>query len=140
MNYLQETTPLFVSIKNEKFILNSSSHDYLQCIIQKAQPVRKFFRNGKLDCYSMDAKISHSGKTYCVFCDHNYICQRKIRLSMIMINCTEPIPLILDINRPSFPGFQELVERIGEDELKSTPVNLKIAYDDNDRKFLEFST
>ena len=112
MNYVQELTPIFVSIKNEKFFLNSSLHDHLQCIIQKAQPVRKLFRNGKLDCYSMDAKKSHSGKTYCVFCDNNYICQRKIRLSMIMINCTEPIPIILDINRQSFPNFQELLEQI----------------------------
>jgi len=140
MNYLQELTPTFVSIKDEKFILNSSSHDYLKCIIQKAQPVRKLFRNGKLDCYSMDAKRSHSGKTYCVFCDQNYICQRKIRLSMIMINCTEPIPIILDINQPSFPGFQELVEKIGEDELNDTPVNLSIVYDDNDKRCIEFST
>lgn len=140
MNYLQELTPTFVSIKDEKFIFNSSSHDSLQCIIQKAQPVRKLFRNGKLDCYSMDAKISHSGKTYCVFCDHNHICQRKIRLSMIMINCTDPIPVILDINRPSFPGFQELVEQIGEDKLKEIPVNLSIVCDDKDRRFIEFST
>ena len=59
---------------------------------------------------------------------------------MIMLNCTEPIPIILDINRPSFPGFQELVEEIGEDELKDTPVNLSIVYDDNDRALIEFGT
>ena len=59
---------------------------------------------------------------------------------MVMINCTDPIPIILDINRPSFPSFQKLVEQIGEDELKSTPVNLNIVYDDNDRKCVEFST
>lgn len=139
MNCFQEVTPTFVSIKGEKFILNSSLHDYLKCIIQKAQPVRKLFRNGKLDCYSMDAKISHSRKIYCVFCDQNYSCQRKIRLSMIMINCPEPIPIILEINRPSFPGFQQLVEKIGENELRDTPVNLAIVYDDNDKKFIEFS-
>ncbi len=58
---------------------------------------------------------------------------------MIMINCPEPIPIILEINRPSFPGFQQLVEKIGENELRDTPVNLAIVYDDNDKKFIEFS-
>ena len=58
---------------------------------------------------------------------------------MMMINDPEPIPIILEINRPSFQGFQELVEKIGEDELKDTPVNLSIVYDDNDRRFIEFS-
>jgi hypothetical protein len=139
MNCFNDPKPLFIAIKNETFIIGSNSYDHIICIIQKAQPVRKFFQNGKLICYSMDAKKSQNKKTYCCFCDQKHLCQRKIRLSMIFITPKDPIPVVLDINQSSFPNFQLLIENIGDDQLKSSPVNLKIIYDQDDRKMIEFS-
>ncbi len=139
MNCFDDPKPSFISVRNETFIINGQSYQAIQCMIQKAQPVRKLFQDSKLSCYSMDAKTSHNGKTYCCFCDQKHVCQRKIRLSMIMVTSPEPIPVVLDINQPSFPGFRQLVEQIGEEKLKNSSVDLKIIYDDQDRRLIEFS-
>ncbi len=138
MNCFDDPKPSFISVRNETFIIDGQPYHAIRCMIQKAQAVRKFFQDSKLKCYSMDANTSHNGKTYCYFCDHQRLCQRKIRLSMIMVS-PEPIPVVLDINQPSFPGLRELVEKIGEEKLKNSPVDLKIIYDDQDRRLIEFS-
>ncbi len=139
MNCFHDPKPGFISFKNETFIINDKSYSCITCVIQKAQAIRKFFQNGKLRCYSMNAQKSHNGETYCCFCEHKHLCQRKIRLSMIMITTPEPMPVVLDINRRSFPNLQQFIERVGEQQLKSSPVNLKIIYDQDDHKMIEFS-
>ena len=140
MNCFDDPIPSFISVQNETFIIDQQAYQAIQCIIQKTQPVRKLFQDRKLKCNSMDAKTSHNGKIYCCFCDHKRICQRKIRLSMIMVTSPEPIPVVLDINPPSFSGLKTLIDQIGEEKLKNSPVNLKIIYDDQDRRLIEFST
>jgi hypothetical protein len=87
----------------------------------------------------MDGKIGHKRKTYCVFCNDNFHCQRKIRLSMILLDKTDHQPVVLDINQRSFDAFEELVNSIGEEQLKSSPVSLRVIYDNNDRKVIEFT-
>ena len=139
MNCFNDLKPTFISVKNETFIIEGKPYDTITCIIQKTQAIRKFFQNGKLICYSMDAKKSHNQETYCCFCDHKHLCQRKIRLSMIRITAPEPDPVILDINRPSFPNLQRLIKKNGEEKLKTLPINLKIIYDEKDHRMVEFS-
>ena len=87
----------------------------------------------------MDGKIGHKRKTYCVFCNDNFHCQRKIRLSMILLDKADHRPVVLDINQKSFGAFEKLVNSIGEEQLKSSPVFLRVIYDDNDRKVIEFT-
>ena len=87
----------------------------------------------------MDGKIGCKRKTYCVFCNDNFHCQRKIRLSMILLDKADHRPVVLDINQRSFDAFEKLVNSIGEEQLKSSPVSLRVIYDDNDRKVIEFT-
>jgi len=135
MTFFQQQKPAFVSINNDQFIIKRKPHDTLRVIIVKIQTIRKFFRNGKLECYSMDAKISRS-KKYCVFCDDVWRCQQKLRLSMLRLDGMQP--LILDINQPSFQQLQTLVDKYKQ-KLHEIPLILKIIYNDQDRRLIEFS-
>ncbi len=139
MNLIDEQLPRFVRVCGDRFTINGKDHSTIQVMIQNLQPIRKLFHNAKLQCYSMDAKISSSNKTYCVFCDQRYRCQRKVRLSMIMIENGEILPIILDVNENSFQNLQRLVDDIGTTQLQDTTVSMKIVYDKNDRKTIEFS-
>ncbi len=58
---------------------------------------------------------------------------------MIMIENGEILPLILDVNENSFQNLQRLVDDIGTTQLQDTTVSMKIVYDKNDRKTIEFS-
>jgi hypothetical protein len=139
MNLIDEQRPLFVRICGDTFSVNGKNHSTIQVMIQKLQPIRKLFHNATLQCYSMDAKISSSKNTYCVFCDQRYRCQRKLRLSMMMIDQGEILPIILDVNEPSFQHLQRLTDDIGIAQLSNTTVSIKIVYDNSNRKTIEFS-
>ena len=134
MTLFQQQRPSYISIRKEQFVIDNIPHDYLSVLIVKTQPIRKFFRDGKLQCYSMDAKISRN-KKHCVFCDDAWRCHKKIRLSMLKINQMQP--LILDINPASFQGLQNIMEQY-KDSFDSIPIALKIIYDEKDRKVVEF--
>ncbi len=135
MNLFQEAQPSFVSVKGDAFSIDGISRNALQVLIQQIQPIRKFFQDGKLICYSMDAKISRSAKTYCAFCGTRHKCSPKLRISMIWLRDLEPI--VLDLNRPSFTNLEEFVDTC-LDDLDVTPVTLKIVYDEHDRRLIEF--
>jgi len=134
MNCFHQQQPAFVSVKEDSFCIGQVSYNGLHVLIQKIQPIRKYFKDGKLICYSMDAKVSRT-KKYCVFCDDNYRCQRKLRLSMILLENLEPA--VLDLNRQSFDNLQEFVDHC-KDGIEETPVSLKVVYDQEDRRSIEF--
>lgn len=137
MNYFANELPSFVAVRGDRFAFDGNEHATLRVMIQKIQPVRKFFKNRKLICYSMDGRISTHGK-YCLFCDDKFRCQKKLRLSMLDVTQPEFQPIILDINQASFDGLQGHIQRTGEDQLHCTPVTLKIIYDEQDRRSIEF--
>ena len=58
---------------------------------------------------------------------------------MILLHNAHQRPVVLDINEGSFVPFEKLVNSIGEQQLKSTPVCLRVIYDDNDRRIIEFT-
>ena len=135
MNLFQDTQPNFVSVRGDAFCVDGINYNALQVLIQQIQPIRKFFQDGKLTCYSMDAKISRNRKKYCAFCDTRHKCSPKLRISMIWLRDLDPI--VLDLNRPSFSNLEEFVNTC-LDNLDVTPVTLKIVYDENDRRQIEF--
>lgn len=135
MTFFHQQQTAFVSIRDEQFVINDVSHHHLRVFIVKIQPIRKFFRKGKLECYSMDGKISRN-KKHCVFCDDAWRCQKKLRLSMLLLDALDPV--VLDINEPSFENLQALVERYGND-LDATPVTMKIVHNPQDRRLIEFT-
>jgi hypothetical protein len=139
MKLFDQTKPRFVSVKEDSFVIDQRFHPTIRCLIQKAQPIRKLFRQGRLVCYSMDGKLGLATKTYCVFCDDAFQCQRKVRLSMILLDHGEPRPVVLDLNHGSFAAFEQLLDAIGHDQLKDTPVAMKIVCDHHDRRAIEFT-
>ena len=138
MNLLDDHKVTYVTVAGDAFVIAGKSYAAFQCLIQKAQKIRKFFDHGKLACHSHDATVSHKGD-FCVFCPNRYRCQRKIRLSMILIDGSRLLPVILDINQGSFANLQTILDQLGND-LQRIPVNLKLVYDDNDRRCIEFTT
>lgn len=137
MNYFASDAPSFVAVTGDLFTFDGNEHATLRVMIQKVQPVRKYFKNGKLICYSMDGRISTHGK-YCLFCDEKFRCQKKLRLSMLDVRQPEFQPIILDVNQASFASLEEFIRKTGEEELHGTPVTLKIIHDEQDRRSIEF--
>lgn len=137
MKYFADDAPSFISVKGDHFARDGKEIPSLRVMIQKIQPVRKLFRKGELICYSMDGRISTHGK-YCLFCDDKFRCQKKLRLSMLDIGQPEFLPIILDINQASFDSLEAFIQKTGEDQLHGTPVTLKVIYDEQDRRSIEF--
>ena len=137
MNYFTNDDPSFVSVSADSFVIEHDEIGILQVMIQKIQPVRKRFEDGKLACHSMDGRVSKQGK-YCIFCEDKYRCQKKLRLSMIDLSSHTLRPIILDINQASFENLEFFVQGVGEDQIHCTSVSLKIVYDDNDRRCVAF--
>lgn len=134
MNRFHQQQLAFVSVKEDSFCIAQVSYSRLHVLIQKIQPIRKYFKDGKLICYSMNAKVSKT-KKYCVFCDDRYRCQQKLRISMILVENLEPA--VLDLNRQSFDNLQEFLDHC-KDDIEVTPVILKVVYDREDRRSIEF--
>ena len=57
-----EPKPVYVSIINDTFKIQNKHYQALRVLIQDMKPVRKFFDNGKLLCYSINNKTSKTGK------------------------------------------------------------------------------
>jgi hypothetical protein len=138
MNLFDDPKIAFVTVSGDAFLVAGKTYSTLRCLLHKAQKIRKFFRHGKLACYSHDATVSHTG-AYCVFCNDRFRCQRKVRLSMLLIDGPRLLPVILDVNQGSFANLQAILDQLGDD-LHRIPVNLKLVYDDNDRRCIEFTT
>ena len=134
VNCFDQQKPTFVSVKDLSFSVGQLSYNHLHVLIQKIQPIRKYFKDRKLQCYSMDAKVSQT-KKYCVFCDDAYRCQRKLRLSMIIMENLEPA--VLDLNLQSFDNLQHFIDHC-KDVIQDTPVTLKVVYDQHDKRSIEF--
>jgi hypothetical protein len=135
MNTFHQQGPAFVSVIAEQFVIDQLNHDSLRVYIAKIQPIRKFFHDGKLKCYSMDSKVSRNGK-YCAFCDDAWRCQEKLRLSMLLLDALDPI--VLDVNRPSFGNVEALAKQYA-DQLDSVAMTLRVSYDEQDRRVIEFT-
>ena len=139
MNYFANAVPSFISVRGDQFAYDHTHTVTLRVMIQKVQPVRKHFKDGKLTCYSMDALIAMQSGKYCVFCDDKFRCQKKLRLSMLDITQSQFQPLILDINQTSFESLENFIQNVGDDRLHATPVGLKIVYDEHDRRSIDFT-
>ncbi len=55
---------------------------------------------------------------------------------MILLENLEPA--VLDLNRQSFDNLQEFVDHC-KDNIEVTPVGLKVVYDQEDRRSIEFT-
>jgi len=130
----------YVSVVDESFKVQSKLHPSLQILIQDMQPVRKFFKNGRLHCFSRDNKTSKNGK-YCVFCSDRFQCQNRIRLMLLITQIQkEPLPAILELNHYSFDSLKRFIKTVDLNSLPQTTVSIKLVYSDDNKKYIEFST
>lgn len=129
-------TPTYVSIRDEQFCIDGKLHSHLRVLLHGYQPIRKRFAAGRLLCHSTDAKRSRSGE-FCAFCAVRSQCQRKVRLSLVHIDGAELEPVVFDLNERSFAGLQLLLDADG-DGLRERVLQMKLVYDDADRKYVEF--
>jgi hypothetical protein len=134
----EQSKPIFISIQDESFLINNKKLPVMEGFIQDLQPLRKFFFSGKLICYSYNNKSGKDGQ-YCAFCRNRFRCQKRLRLMILVTNAAkEPIPAILEINHFSFGNFDELIKKTDPNELPDTFIRITIAYDQKDRKVIEF--
>ncbi|MFQ5629244.1 MAG: hypothetical protein ACE5I1_10825 [bacterium] len=134
----EQSKPVFISIQDEYFIINDKKLPVIEGFIQDLQPLRKFFFSGKLTCYSYNNKTGKDGQ-YCAFCRKRFRCQKRLRLMILVTNAAkDPIPATLEINHVSFDNFDELIKKIDPNDLPENLLHISIAYDQKDRKIIEF--
>lgn len=135
----QNSKPSYVSIQGDYFKIDAQLYTCLKGFIQKYSPVRKLFEDGKLKCHSTDAYQSKNAK-FCAFCEKQLKCQKKIRLQIAISMGKNRMCAVLDINYLSFDNFSQIIEQIGEKNISRTNIAMKIVYDQEDRKIIEFRT
>jgi hypothetical protein len=129
--------PLFITIRDCSFMINGQAHDHLAVQIQDIAAVRKFFSNGRLDCYSNDNRMGKDGQ-FCALCSYRYQCQQRIRLMLLVFRKKQPEPAILELTRSSFPALQAIIDEHGRHQLRTVLLYLRVVLLDNDRRSIEF--
>lgn len=118
--------PAFISMKENCFFINGKPYEKLEAIIQHISSVRKLFNGNRVECYSNDA-INGKNKQYCAICSKRSQCQRRIRLMLIVQNCSkEPMPAQLEINKNSFAPLKTMLESIDENDLNKTLIAMSV--------------
>ncbi len=130
--------PTYVSVDHNGFVVNDQQHQLLEVQIQDIIPVRKFFQDRKLTCYSLNNTTGKNGQ-YCALCRNRYRCRRRIRLMILMLNAgPDPLPAILEISPASFDALDVLLDRVDDAQLSHTLVMVRISDTVSKSIMLEF--
>lgn len=129
--------PAFITLKAGHFLLAERRDDQLMVRILEFFVVRKRFVDRHLDCYSLDLRRGSKG-TYCGFCPVRQHCQKRLRMLLLVIDDDQEQPAILEINYLSFDSLEDLVERVGRDNLAKTLVRLSVVDGVNGRYAVDF--
>ncbi len=135
----QKPRPDYVRLNESNFQIGQQLFPMLSGFIQEVSGVRKFFQDRKLKCYSLDNKTGKDGK-YCSICTDLPQCRMKIRITLLLLCRKEPLPAILEIDYYYARSLEHLLEQIPQNQLSKTKVAMKIVYDENNRKEVEFWT
>lgn len=118
--------PQFISLKSGQLEFSDRRCDELLVRIQQLVVVRKRFVGRQLDCYSLDLRQGSKG-TYCSLCPLRRDCHKRLRLLLLVIDEEQEQPAILEINYRSFDSLDQLIERVGRDQLPDTLVHISPA-------------
>ncbi|MCK5538277.1 MAG: hypothetical protein KAI79_15730 [Bacteroidales bacterium] len=123
-NFFEITKPKFISVREQKFIIDNKKYTTLTVNIQDLLPVKKFFNNGKLLCYAINSNSSSTGKN-CTLCADRFKCFMKVRI-MMQINSidNDPIPAALEIGKKDFKSLQVIIDNIPQNELSTKNINI----------------
>ena len=139
MKFFDKPRPSYVCISDENFKIGGQLYPMLSGFIQEISPIRKFFQDKKLKCYSLDNKTGKDGR-FCAICKDLPHCRPKIHLVLLLLIAKETLPAILEIDQYYAHSLEQLLEKIPAKRLKTTLINMKITYDENNRKEVEFWT
>ena len=136
--YFSDPTVHYLNVSGENLCFNGQTHRAIRFLLCRLQPIRKRFHQGRLACHSPDARTSKDGQ-FCAFCPRRATCQRKLRLSLHIIDGATLTPAFFELNQSSFPALQPLLEQHGEQALKHQPITMKVVYDHHERTRIEFT-
>ena len=139
IDYFSKPTVSYVTIAGNQFKLDGEIYNMLKASIQEIKPIRKFFHDGKLKCFSFDNQRGKNGN-YCAFCSDRFKCQQKVRLSLAIPRGETVVCAVLDINQYTFENLRSLMIQEGEENLSKLMTHMKISYDEEERKSIEFWT
>ena len=123
----QTDQPTYVSVEQNRFLINDQPHQLLEVQIQDIIPVRKFFEDRHVACYSLDNTTGKNGQ-YCALCRNRYRCRRRIRLMTLLLNAgPDPLPAILEVSPASFDALDALLERVDAAQLPHTLVMIRFS-------------
>lgn len=128
----------FVSVKKELFSIDDKKYKTLKVQLQDIIPVRKYFNNGKLICYSINSNSSHKGKI-CSLCSERFKCFMKVRIMMIMRNhANENLPVAIEIGKIDFEVLQKVTKNIAVENFYSKTIKITLNDDKNQKNKLKF--
>ena len=116
-NFFKEAKASYIAVNHDGFELDGKQYGQLECSIKQITPVRKLFKDKKIECYSNDAERGKNG-AYCAVCAKRMNCRQRIRL-MLLVNtgAEEQVPALLEINNNSFGELQKMLEPLKQEEL-----------------------
>ncbi len=140
LDFMTEQNPRYVNVKPKRFVIDGEGYSEIEAFIEDIVPIRKFFEERKLVCYSQDGATGKRGN-HCALCRDRFRCRKRLRLMLMVQNAAKkPLPAILEVNSQSFDALQAAVKRIEPDELPSTLVNMTVDENENGALTVAFKT
>ena len=103
----------FIVVRDGQLHVDGCAYSELTVQIHELLPVRKLFRNRKLQCYSLDCRTGKKGR-FCELCADRHRCGRRLQLRLAYEQDGQKHPAILEIPQRSFPTFEQLLAEAGD--------------------------
>lgn len=125
LDFFDDIKPAYIAVNAEGFTVEGKAYTELQCFIRDIIPVRKLFKEKKVECYSNNAKKGKNGE-YCALCKKRAKCRQRIRLMLLLHDEDEETPAILEINTNSHDNLRRSLEKINDDELSTQLIAISV--------------
>jgi len=110
----------FIVVRDGQLHVDGAAHAQLTVQIHEIAPVRKLFVQRRLECYSLDCQTGKKGQ-FCELCPDRRRCGQRLQLRLVWTDAGQSRPAILEVPKPGFHAFDELLRQAGsvEDLLKA---------------------
>jgi hypothetical protein len=112
----ERTRPLYVRLRNGRFLVGERQSETLDATLRDVLPVRKLFVGDRLECWSVNGAHGRD-RRLCAFCEDAGRCQKRLRLLLILNgeDNTE-LPAVLEVRAGAFADLDAALEGAGPDE------------------------